>query len=161
MKTTIASLLVRNATEYVKEAEIAHLDSDLQHEASASVGAHLMLALALEAIGNKVGYVAFGGKKGLWDRLEKVDTVTKWYILSTVGRRKAFDSGGEPLQPVEYMMKIRNNIAHPKVIEMGDEIIIRSMGGEVHRHVQRDRLLEDGDTILVGLGKLTVGYGKH
>lgn len=152
MKTTIASVLIRNAIDYAQRAEAAHSATDPQQEVCCSIGAHLMLALAIEGIGNEVGQA--GLTSSLWNRVERADTVVKWYLISGIDGRKPFEFSKEPLQTVQHLMSIRNRIAHPKVEDLGDEVIIRSQNGVIIRNVPEDYVLQDGDTILLGLGKL-------
>jgi hypothetical protein len=152
MKTTIAGMLVRNAVEYVQRAHVAYADSRPDEEVRLCIGGHLMIALAIEGIGNEVGEVAFDTWQ--WSRLEKSDTPLKWYLLSEFGGRTAFEPSKEPLQTVQRLASIRNRIAHPKIEERGDEIIVRNKHGELKRKVSLDHIIEAGDCILVGFGKL-------
>lgn len=152
MKTTIAGFLVRNAIEYVERAQAAHSDSHPDQEARFSIGAHLMIALAIEGIGNEVAEVAFDTWS--WSRIEKCDTPLKWYLLSGFGGRKTFNPGKEPLQTVQRLTFIRNRLAHPKIEDLGSEIIIRSKDGEIRRNVGLDENIKAGDFVILGFGKL-------
>lgn len=152
MKSTIASVLIRNAVDSTKSSEIAHHASNVQGEVSTSLSAHLMLALALEGIANEVGDVAF--QSALWDKIEKADTVAKWYFLSTLDQRKPFQSGEEPITTIQKLVSIRNRIAHPKVIDFGDDLIIQNKDGKIIRNPSNEYVLQEGDSIIAGLGKL-------
>lgn len=152
MKTTIASVLIRNAIDYAQRAKTANAEADPRQEVCCGVGAHLMLALAIEGIGNEVGQS--GLTSSLWNRVEKADTVVKWYLVSGIGDRRPFELSEEPLQTVQHLMAIRNRIAHPKVEDLGDEVIIRSQDGVIIRNAPGDYILQNGDAILLGLGKL-------
>jgi len=59
MKTTIAGILLRNAVEYVQRTRTAHARSRPNEEIRFSISAQLMIALAIEGIGNEIGEVAF------------------------------------------------------------------------------------------------------
>jgi hypothetical protein len=152
VKTSIAGILVRNAIEYVQRARLAHDERRPDEEVRLCIGANLMIALAIEGIGNEVGEAAFDTWQ--WRRLEKSDTPLKWYLLSGVGGRRAFEPNKEPLQTVQRLASIRNRIAHPKTEDLGDEMILRTKHGELRRRVSPDHVVEDGDWILLGLGKL-------
>lgn len=152
MKTTIVSVLISNAIEYVRKAKSAKKKSRPDEEVRNSIGAHLMIALAIEGIANEVGEAAFD--KWHWSRIEKCDTPLKWYILFGFFGNKLLKQSEEPLQIIQKVTTIRNKIAHPKVIDLGDEIIIRSKKGKLNRNVPPDYILKNGDTIWSGLGKL-------
>jgi hypothetical protein len=152
MKATISHMLARNAMEYVRHARVAHAKGQPPDEVRFSIGAHVMIAMALEGIANEVGAAAFD--KWSWDRLEKCETPLKWRLLSTRGKSKPFEPGKEPLQSVEKLSSMRNRIAHPKVLDLGNEIIVRSKEGQVRRNVQPDEVAKDGDHVVVGLGRL-------
>jgi hypothetical protein len=156
MKTTITGWLVLNAIDHINDAYSANRENLPDDEVRFSVGAHLMIALAIEGIGNEVANVALD----TWtrDRLEKTETPLKWRILSGVAGRTPFDPGKEPLQTVQHLVTLRNEIAHPKIQEGGDEIIVRSKTGKIVRNVPDDRRLEDGDTVYLALGKLLDTY---
>ncbi|MDP2159470.1 MAG: hypothetical protein Q8K02_03240 [Flavobacterium sp.] len=154
MKTTIASILMRNAIDYVKRSKTANFETDLQQEVGCSIGAHLMLALTIEAIGNEIGQTNVTD----WDKFEKTDTVAKWHQISGLGGHLPFELGKEPLQTVKRLMSIRNLIAHPKVEDLGDGVIIRSSGGDIKRKVSKNHILQGGDKILLGFEKLIDRY---
>jgi hypothetical protein len=159
MKSTITSILLRNAIEHVHRAQAAHSEGRVDKEIRLSIDAHLMIALAIEGIGNEVGEVVLDS--WLWKRLEKSDTLLKWHIISGVRGRKPFDPGTEPMQTVRRLTSIRNHIAHPKTQDLGDEIIVRSKDGTIRRNVRRADSVEDGDFILLGLGKLSDEFNSN
>ncbi|MFN0158272.1 MAG: hypothetical protein ACKVRP_09410 [Bacteroidota bacterium] len=153
MKTTIASVLVRNAIEHVSRSFAASTQTDIQEEVCNSIGAHLNIALAIEGIGNEIGDACIGAS--LWNRIEKSDTLVKWYLLSTVEGRRPFAIGEEPLQTIHHLLTVRNRIAHPKVEDFGDEVIIQTQNGTILRSPPSDYVLQEGDKIHVGFGKLS------
>jgi hypothetical protein len=122
MKIAILSMLIRNAIEYVREAQVAHDNGRLDEEVRCSIGAQLMLALAVEGIGNEIAERMLDSWS--WKRLEKSDTPFKWRFLSGFQGRKAFDPETEPLQTVQRLLSIRNRIAHPKIEDLGEEICV-------------------------------------
>jgi hypothetical protein len=159
MKTSIASLLMHNAVDHVKRSLAAEKKRQKYEEICHSIAAHLMAALVLEGIGNEVSEVAFD--TWAWKRIEKMDTVFKWYILSGLHGSKKFDPSKEPLQTVQHLQDIRNRIAHPKIIDRGEEIIIVSKDGKLNRNVSMDKKLKDGDKVLLGHGKLLNDFNAN
>lgn len=152
MKTTIASVLISNAIEFIKSAQNSNNNNQPDDELRNSIGAHLMIALAIEGIGNEVGEIVFNSWQ--WLRIEKTDTPLKWYLISGLFGKKAFEPNKEPLQTIQHLHSIRNRIAHPKIIELGSEIIIRTKNGTLLRNVKPDYILKEGDHIWAGVGKL-------
>lgn len=152
MKTTISSVLINNAIEFVKDARISHNSNQPDDELRKSIGAHLMIALAIEGIGNEVGEIVFDNWE--WSRIEKTDTPLKWYLISGTFGKKSFEPSKEPLQTIQRLHSIRNRIAHPKIIDLGNEIIIRTRNGKLLRNVKPEYVLKDGDHIWAGVGKL-------
>jgi len=94
MKTTIASVLINNAIEFVKNAHHFNIDNQPDDEVRNSIGAHLMIALAIEGIGNEVEEIVFDSWQ--WLRIEKMDTPLKWYLISGLYGKKAFEPNKEP-----------------------------------------------------------------
>ena len=152
IKTTIAPILLQNAIEFIRGANLSKSRSRLDEEIRQCLGTHLMVALALEGVINKVGEVALDSS--IWHSLEKSDTILKWYILSGIEGKVPFQLGKEPLQTIKYFYSIRNKIAHPKIEDLGDEIIIGSKNGELKRNVTQNYVIKDGDYVWMGYGKL-------
>ncbi len=152
MKTTIASLLMHNALDHTKRSLSAEKKGKVREEICHSIGAHLMVALVLEAIGNEISETLFND--WVWRRIEKMDTTMKWYIISGLDGKKQFDPSKEPLQTIQYLQATRNKIVHPKVIDRGEEIMLISRERKLHRSVSMDKKLEEGDEIIIGHGKL-------
>jgi hypothetical protein len=152
MKSTIVSILIQNSIEYLNNAYKANNDKKPELEVRSSIGAQLMIALAIEGIVNEIGEVALDNWQ--WTRIEKTDTPLKWYIISGLFGNKSFQPDKEPLQTIQKLHSIRNHIAHPKIIELGNEIIIRSKDEKLIRNIKSDYVLKDGDHILFGIGKL-------
>src|SRR5436309_1913310 len=117
MKTSIAGILVANAIDYVEKARTAQDAHLVPEEVHSAIGAHLMIAIAIEGIGNEIGEIAF--ESWQWKRLERSDTPLKWYFISGVGKRTPFDPSQEPLQTVRHLASIRNRLAHPKIEDLG------------------------------------------
>ena len=156
MKVTITSGLIQNAIDLVRLSRIAHNDGKPDDEVRWSIGAHLMISLALEGLANELGEAIYD--KWTWERLEKTDTPLKLRFLSGFGGRTPFDPAREPLQFISELKKTRDRIAHPKPQDAGDEVIVRSKAGDVSRNVSRDTKLRNGDTIFLALGKLLDRY---
>lgn len=153
MKGTVTWALVRNAIESGKKAGAARAKSNVGEEVQCCVAALVMMGMALEGIANEVGRALCN--RWLWGRIEeKADIVFKWWLLSGFGEGKQFDPGERPLQTIEQFRKVRNRIAHPKVEDLGDEIMVRSSQGTLERQVPLDEPLHEGDNVYVGFGKL-------
>lgn len=150
-RATISRALVLNAIDYVKQAQAACANARPDEEIRFSLGAHLMLALAMEGVANEIGEATFD--KWSWDRLEKSDTPLKWRLVSSFDGRSPFAPDKEPLQTIQHLSRIRNRIAHPKPEPLGDETIVTTKTGELKRHVKDEYKLQDGDNIYVGYGK--------
>ena len=155
-KVQITPLLVANAIYHLHLAHDFHGQKSPIEEIQHSLGAFLMISLAVEGIANEAGEVTFD--KWTWKKLERSEPALKWKILSGAAGRKPFSHGQEPLQTIIELTTIRNSIAHPKPIQGGDEIIIRPMDGSLKRNVSVDQELCEGDTIHLGLGSLLDDY---
>src|ERR1700732_1444563 len=149
MKTSIAGYLVAAAVEHLREAKSAHNKRDLDAEVRHGIGAQMNIAIATAGIANEIAEAAYDGS--ILVRFERTDTILKWYFLSTLGQRIAFDPGKEPLQTIQELFRIRNNyIAHPKVFNIGDDITFVSSDGTVLKNAPLDHLLQPGDAIYKG-----------
>src|SRR5262249_48523474 len=133
MEGSMARVLIMHSIDALTRARASKRENYPDQEMRHAVAAYLMIALTIEGIGNEIGEAIFGTWE--WDRIEKVDTPLKWYLISSAQARTPFDPGGEPLQTVQLLASIRNRIAHPKTIDMGDEIIVRSADGSLRRNV--------------------------
>ncbi len=155
MQTTISSILLQDAINRVKLAIKAKVKSHIEEEIRNSIGAHLILGITLEGIGNEFGELALD--KWTWERLEKSDPPLKWKIISTK-KEKGFKSGEEPLQTVQALQKIRNKIVHPKIEEHGEDIIVIRKNGKIFRNADGKGKIKDGDKIMKSYGKLYDEY---
>lgn len=117
LKQTISRVLPKHALDFLGRAEEAKNEKRPVDEISACMGAHLMIAITVEGIANELGAIVFGG--ALLDHFDRVDTAMKWYLLSELSGRVAFDFGQEPLQTIQMVVSTRNRIAHPKVENFG------------------------------------------
>jgi hypothetical protein len=156
MKVTITGALVQNAIDLVRLSREARHAGNPDDEVRWSIGAHLMISLALEGLANELGEAVYD--TWTWERLEKTDTPLKLRFLSGFGGRTPFEPSSEPLQFISELKRTRDRLAHPKPQAAGDEIIVRSKAGEVRRNVPHETQLQDGDTIFLGLGKLLDTY---
>ena len=152
MKITIVGALMQQALNHLKAAHAAHKGNHLDEVVVECIGAQLMLAITMEAVANEVASAAFSG--WVLERFEWIDTPLKWHVLSGHEGRKPFEAGAEPLQTVIALAAVRNTIAHPKVQDVGDEIIVRSKDGTILRNAAADKVLQDDDKIMLGTGKL-------
>jgi len=145
MKGSITGLIASQAYFHVKDAKAAHDSRALDREVSSCVMAQLLLGLTVEGVANEVAdrlFPTWPGKK-----MESADVAFKWWFLSAHNSRTPFDPGAEPLQTVTRLIKIRNAIAHPKVYDFGDELIIQNSSGIVQRDVPGDQFLKPGDRL--------------
>jgi hypothetical protein len=156
MKITITGGLIRNAIDLVRFSHIAHAKGNPDDEVRWSIGAHLMIAIALEGLANEVGETIVDTRT--WKELRRASTPEKWRILSHFGGRVELDPKNEPLKSVSELMSLRHGIAHPKQLEGGQEVIVRSSVGRVQRNVPLDTRLEQGDTVFIALGELLDTY---
>lgn len=152
MKTTIFGIHIRNSLEYVKLSRSANLKTQLDDEVSYSIGAHLMIALAIEGFVNEIGEVAYGELN--WKKFERNSTLKKWRKVSQYGGKEEFNTTQEPLLTVQHVVNIRNSIVHPKILDLGDDAIVRLKNSKILRTVNSDYVLKEGDFIWLGYGKL-------
>lgn len=157
MKASIAAALLTNAKEHVDGSYEARKTGEIDCEVRHSIGAQLSAAIALEGVANDVG--AFGYGKWVWDRIEKADTPLKWHLISGLGKEAAFDPGQEPLQSVQRLHAKRNQLAHPKTLNLGEEIIVRDEKGAVRRQVAGSEAAQGGWTVFLGFGELLDEHG--
>lgn len=73
----------------------------------------LMSALAFEAALNQAGVHVWGEKSARWAAIERSSPMDKFAaIAEEVGF--AFSTGARPYQTVDYLIRVRNDIAHGK-----------------------------------------------
>jgi hypothetical protein len=152
MKAYISGLLFENAVQYVDLAFRASSEGKVDDEVRSSLGAHVMAALVVEGAGNEVGETVFA--TGLWERIERIDPILKWFFVSAMAGPEAFASGKEPLQTVQDLHRIRSKIVHPKAMKLEDELIVRQGNGLIRRNASLNDKLAHGDTIFIGYGRL-------
>jgi len=152
MKQSIVKILLENAVEHMRSSLSAHRENNIPEEIRHSISAHLMAALALEGFANQISENVLD--KWVWRRIEKMDTPLKWHFISGLNGLKPFGPPDQPLQIVQKLHSIRNRLVHPKIMDVGDEIIVLESNGNLRRNVPIDEKVKDGDTILVGYGKL-------
>ena len=111
-----------------------------------------MMALVIEGISNEIGEIVFESE--LWPQIERYDMSKKWSQISGANNKKPFDSGKEPMQTIKKIATIRNRIAHPKVEERGNYIIIRTNKGELIKHPSSDYIIQKGDSVSMGYNEL-------
>lgn len=148
MKTTIVCMLIQNSFEYAKKSKYANKKKQPDKEVRYSIGAHLMVAIAIEGIVNEIGEVILG--KLNWDKIERKPTLDKWQKLSGANDKIPFVRNKEPLLTVKRVTDIRNSIAHPKVIDFGNDIIVRSKNGILKKNVNPSYKINEGDKIWLG-----------
>ncbi|MGI5211611.1 hypothetical protein [Plantactinospora sp. CA-290183] len=152
MKQTISGILVGNATDCLRRARAAADTNFPNQEISECIGAQLMIAMTLEGTANEIGDIAFG--RAFLGHFERASVVLKWHLLSSLDGRQPFDLSKEPPQTVQLLMQVRNQLAHPKVENFGDEIMLRTRTGDLLRNVSLDHKVQDGDHIIYGAGEL-------
>lgn len=151
-KSSIGFLLLHNAFDHSRQCLAAHDEARPRDEVRHSISVHLMCALTLEALGNEAAEVVLDA----WAlrKIDKTDTPAKWHIVSKIGGKSVFLPSAEPIQSVQRLQAVRNRIAHPKPINLGNDIMIASKNGSLLRNPMPDHVLHPGDEIIIGFGKL-------
>lgn len=145
MKTSLTGILVYQAFGSVREARDAKASKNIQLEVSSCVVAQMLLALTIEGTANEVADHLLS--KWPQERLEPTSPAFKWWFLSGRDGRTPFDPGAEPLQTVKELTSVRNQIAHPKMHDFGDEIIIQDINRNIQRNVPKTQLVSPGDRL--------------
>jgi hypothetical protein len=145
MKGSLTGLIASQAYSHVREAKAARDEKAIDREVSNCVMAQLLLALTVEGVANEVAEVLF--PKWPKDRVQSADAAFKWWFLSAHNNRIPFDQSAEPLQTVVELLRLRNHIAHPKVHDFGDELIVQDSQGNLQRNVPGTQLLKPGDKL--------------
>jgi len=119
-KASITKILFLQSIECVlnaiNENKVNRVDKEIQY----SLNSSLLLGLVLEGFINEIGEIKLD--KFTWKELEKSSTPLKWRIISSLV--KGFPPNEEPLQTIIKLQKKRNNIAHPKLFNAENDIII-------------------------------------
>lgn len=140
-KASIASLLVFQAKNCLDNALSARDKHDIDQELKYCITTHLLLGIALEGVINDIGESHFDS--WTWKKLEKNPTPLKWKLIAD--KKSFLDPSKEPLQTIDELYRLRNEIAHPKSKEQGQDIIIISNQGEIAIEPKDSFSLPDGD----------------
>lgn len=155
MKGSLTLLLANQALKSLKNAKIELQNKRLDKEVQESISNSLFLGLILEGLINDIG--CENVDSWTWNELEKSSTPLKWRIIS--GLKKGFEPGKEPLQTVVKIKKLRDEIAHPKNLDLGKDIYLFSENGEVKINPKNDYILpKENINIYIGFGKLYEKY---
>lgn len=141
-------MLVQNSFEYAKKSKYANKKKQPDKEVRYSISAHLMVAIAIEGIINEIGEVVLG--KLNWEKIERKPTLDKWQKLSAINDKVPFVREKEPLLTVKRVVDVRNSIAHPKVIDFGNDIMVRSKNGKLKKKINPSNKIKEGDKIWLG-----------
>ena len=160
MQRSITGLLASQAYVHVKDAKPWYDEKNYYLEVGQCIVAQLLMGLSVEGVANELGEKLF--RSWIWERLERQgDAAFKWWILSSHEGRTAFDPSAEPLQTVSALVKIRNALVHPKMLDFGDEIILQHMDGDVTRNVSPTQLMTPGDQPITPTFKLREEHGYN
>lgn len=150
-KSTISALLMQQALDTLLLAVEVRSEKKIDKEVRLGINIFLLLGLTMEGVINEVGELSVD--TWTWSELEKGTTPLKWRIISAL--KKGFEPSEEPLQTIIELQKIRNRIAHPKLKNQGDDIILTSDTGIVKKNPENDYKLPEGDIeFYVGFEKL-------
>jgi hypothetical protein len=157
-KASITKILFKQAIESVSNAinanKINRIDNEVQH----SINASLLLGIVLEGLINEIGELKLD--KFTWGELERLSTPLKWKIISGLTSSQGFLPSEEPLQSVEKLRGIRNKIAHPKLLEIGNDVIL-SNDEIIKINPSDDFQIPNGDlNIYIGYQKLLKEYNS-
>jgi hypothetical protein len=151
MKGSLTLLLANQALDSLKNSETRKLNNRLDKEVQESVNNSLLLGLILEGLINEIGCKTVD--TWTWKELERSSTPLKWRIIS--GLKKGFEPGKEPLQTITKIKKLRDEIAHPKNIDLGNDVYLISDKGEIKINPTDDYILpKENFNIYLGFGTL-------
>lgn len=157
-KGTISAIVMQQSLDNLTLAIQARNDYKINKEVQLSINIFLLLGITLEGIINEVGKTYLD--TWTWDELEKASTPLKWRVVS--GLRKGFDPSEKPLQTIIEIQKIRNQIAHPKVNVLGDDLIFTSNKKFITKNpVDSYKLPEENFEMFVGYEKLVKKYNAR
>jgi hypothetical protein len=159
MKTSLTGILVYQAFASVHEARDAQEKKNIELEVSSCVVAQMLLALTIEGTANEIADHFL--PKWPQERLEPTSAAFKWWFLSGRDGRTAFAPSNEPLQTVKELTKVRNQIAHPKVHDFGDEIIIQDVNRDIQRNVPKTQMVRPGDRLAVPTMQFREDHGYN
>jgi hypothetical protein len=159
MKTSITGFLAHQALASLREARVADKERAYERVVPSCVIAQMLLALVLEGTANEIADQQLS--KWVAKRLESSSTEFKWWFLSGREGRTPFEAGAEPIQTVSDLNKIRNEIAHPKVHDFGNEIIIQDINRDIQRNVPGDQLIRPGDRLAMPTMQLHDDHGYN
>jgi hypothetical protein len=128
-KTSITRHLFRSACEQVDNSICANKSGQIDDEVRFGISAILLVGVAIEGAINDVGEEHLG--KTAWPLLERAQTVLKWFVLSKLLSEEGFLPENEPLKTVQDLKSLRDKIAHPKSMQIDDELIIRLTDGTI------------------------------
>lgn len=120
----------------------------IDKEVQLSINILLLLGITIEGIINEIGETYIDS--WTWKELEKVSTPLKWRIIS--GLKKGFNPSEKPLQTIIDLQKLRNKIAHAKLENFGNSVILTTNKGLIKKNPEKDYRLPDEDF------KLYIGY---
>jgi len=151
MEGSLTLLLINQALDSLRNSEEAKQSNRLDKEVQESVNNSLLLGLILEGLINEIGYKTLDS--WTWKKLERSSTPLKWRIIS--GLKKGFEPGQETLQTITKIKKLRDEIAHPKKIDLGNDVYLISDKGKIKINPPDDYVLPtENFNIYFGFGTL-------
>lgn len=144
IKRGLTGLMVGQSRSALLDARNWNKEKNYDQEVARCIISQMLMGIALESCANELGDSVF--PDNVWKNLERIDTKTKWWLISGHGGKQPFDYGAEPMQTVHALMRVRDQLVHPKVYDAGDELVLL-IDGIYERHVPPDRLMPVGATL--------------
>jgi hypothetical protein len=155
-KSTISKFLFEKAKSDLLVGIEANRKKLIDEEIQIGINVNLLLGIALEGIVNQLGEKLFG--KNYWDEIEKSNSFSKWFIVLKLNHEDV-DKGKEPFQIILKLKKMRDEIAHPKLKVIGDDVILVSEKGDMMKNPNEDSILPTDDlNVYIGYEKFIEKY---
>jgi len=146
---------MEQAYESLALAIDANKENKVSREVQLSININLLLGIAMEGVINELSESLLD--KWTYKQLEKATTPLKWKIISSL-KNNGFTADKEPLQTIINLKKIRDEIAHPKSENQGNDVIIASKETR-EINPKDDYVLPTQDfEVYIGFGELKEKY---
>lgn len=144
IKRGLTGLLVGQSRGALLDARNWNKEKNYDQEVARCVVSQMLMGIALESCANELGDSIF--PENVWSKLERIDTKTKWWLISGQNGKQPFDYGLEPMQTVADIMRVRDQLVHPKVYDAGTELVLL-LDGAYMRDVAPDMEMPSGATL--------------
>jgi len=148
-KATISRFLLEKAKSDLLTGIDKRKNTQIDTEIQIGINVNLLLGIALEGVINHLGEKQMG--ECVWKEIEKaLSPDKKWVLLQSLSSGFV-DKGKEPFQTIVKAIKVRNEIAHPKLDKVDNDVNIITNSGEIILNPSDDYVLPDEDlSIYVG-----------